>query len=372
MLMKRIISLLLLLGMIFQCSGCSAPKSRAAREVSEGVTQAELQQDVQRFSSVLIDRVGQATEQLLLSQDPIVREAAIRRALAYYTNVVEIVSGSSPELALLDMVVFISLSRYALESYWIPRLIKDEGKMLATAFEKSEREIWTIAAKVVTPENISKLRDLIARWQRETPGQYRVEGVRFGEFSKYAGRLATEREKESGGLLANVSKGVEAVDQALLTTDRVMYLVQRIPYLLRLHAILGTGEVLGSVSNKLAADASIGQSARGTMTSMITLTQLAGQAAREGRELVEAMHPLVLPNIAKLGGYLNSSNHLAAQTVTILDRITAATWQVVLVVIAGGMAFAVTWGAVYYYVKRRLLLLSHELDERNSETRKAA
>jgi hypothetical protein len=370
--MRCIVRLLLLLSLILQYSGCATAKNQSAREVSRGITQAEVQQDLQRFASIFIDRVGQATEDLTRSKDPHLREVAVRRALAYGTNVLDIVSEPLPELAFLDMVVFVSLSRAAFENYWAPEVLKNEGQKLSIALNRSERDIWAIAAKVMTPKNIGRLKDLIIRWQRENIGQHRVEEVRLGEFSKYAGKLARERSDDSGGLFANVASGVEAADQALLTTDRILFLAQRMPYLLRLHAILGTSEVLGSVSNTLAADASLGDAARRTMNGALSLTQLAGQAAREGRELVEALHPLVLPIQGRLGGYLVASNQLASQTITILDRIKITTWQIVLLMIVGSVCLVVTWGGVYYFVKRRLLLLSRQLDQRNSKTGRAA
>src|SRR5262245_16736524 len=108
--------------------GCAAPKSRSAQEVKFGegagvagtVSQAELQQDLQRFAGTFMDRVAQAMAPIQRSGTPDLREEVLRRSLLYATSILDIVSEPQPELALLDTIVFIVLCREVLESYWLP------------------------------------------------------------------------------------------------------------------------------------------------------------------------------------------------------------------------------------------------------------
>jgi hypothetical protein len=356
--------------LVAQMLGCAAPKSREAREISQGVNQAELQQDVQRFVSVLIDRVAQSMDQLVQSNTPKVREEGLRRALVYTSYALDIASEAAPELSLLDMIVFITLCRDALEKYWIPKVFKDEGHAMLVTFDRAEREIWAIGAKVMTAQQQNRLKSFIARWQAENTDSYRVEGVRFGEFSRYAGKMARDRAEESGGFLSSVASGVETADQALLTADRVLFLAQRMPFLIRMHAVLGASEAVASVSNRFDLEDSLRGSVRGAMKDSLSLAGLAGQVAREGRQLVEAMYPLVLPR-GQIGENLAAANHLASTTVTILDRI--ASWksvatgelnrfmtQIALLVLSIAVLIVAAWWSGYYFVKRRLFMLSLE------------
>lgn len=359
-----------------QLSGCASPKSRASEQVTFGqadgqaagaVTQAELQQDLQRFTSVFLDRVAQAMGDLLKSKSEAVREEGLRRALLYATNSLDIATGASPELSLMDMIVFVELNRAVLEEHWIPEVFKAEGKELAFAFDRAVTEIWAIADKVSTPRQQELIRGLISDWQAANRGQIRVEGVRFGEFAQIAGRLEEKRAKEPKGLLSGISSGIEKADQALLMADRVMFLAQRMPFLARMHAALGTGEIMDWIAAKLDS-AEIGS----MMTGSQTLVMSAGQAAREGRLLAESLYPLILPRQGQLRGDLVAANDLASKSLRILEQLNSATpaavdrleglmLRLLLSLFALGTGLVLVWWGGYWLVKRRLLAVASGL-----------
>jgi len=59
---------------------------------------------------------------------------ALRRLLLYGSSTLDIASGPRPEVNVVDMLVFVSLSRQTLENYWIPKVFGDDGLPLTAAF----------------------------------------------------------------------------------------------------------------------------------------------------------------------------------------------------------------------------------------------
>jgi hypothetical protein len=213
--------------------------------------QAELQQDIERFTAQFLERVTQATEALEASTRSAVSTSALRKNVLYASSAIDIVSGSLPEVDLLDMLVFVRLSRLVLEEHWIPQLYGDDGRDLVDVFRTSESELWQIADKAMGESQKSDLMTLIDGWRAENPNQVRVEGIRLLDFSKRVGDAATERDKQAHGLLSSVKSATQRADDALLFGERAMFLLHRMPFLLRLQARLMCREIVADVVTPL-------------------------------------------------------------------------------------------------------------------------
>jgi hypothetical protein len=212
----------------------------------------ELQQEVQRFATQFADRITQATEVLEASshrQD--VRDEALRKSLLYVASAMEIASGPIAVINLVDMIVFVRLSRAVLERHWIPDLYGDEGAELAQIFARSDQELSAVAEQSLGEAQREDLARLIESWLAENPDQFRVEGIRFSDFSAAAG-AAGERAMQVKGFLSSVKTATRTANQALLLGERVMFLVHRMPSLWRLQARLGAREVLGDAITRLS------------------------------------------------------------------------------------------------------------------------
>jgi hypothetical protein len=204
-----------------------------------------LQEDVQRVASVFMDRVSEVIYPLVDEDHaPLHREALLRRALGYNASALDIAVGPQPELNTLDMLVFTILCRDALERHWIPQRLGSDGEPFVSAFEHAEEDLWEISAKFLSTKEQDDVRELIATWRAEHAGQFRVENVRFLEFSAHAGQAASERAAKSRGLLGHVRTATAAADQALLISERAFFLTQHMPFLVRLQARVGAHETL--------------------------------------------------------------------------------------------------------------------------------
>jgi hypothetical protein len=210
----------------------------------------ELQQEMQRFATEFADRITQATDVLEGSRRRDVRDEALRKNILYVASALEIATGPIAEINLVDMIVFVRLSRAVLERHWIPDFYGQEGAHLADVFARSEEELAAVAAQTLSATQREQLAALIESWLAENPDQFRVEGIRFSDFSAAAG-AAGERAMQARGLLSSVKKATRAANQALLLSERVLFLVNRMPFLWRLQVRLGAREVLGDAVAQL-------------------------------------------------------------------------------------------------------------------------
>lgn len=198
------------------------------------IPELELQQELQRFAMRFVDRITQSAETLQSSPRAAVRDEALRKNLLYASAAMEIATGVSARVNLLDMFVFLHLSRRVLESHWIPRLYGDEGAELDDAFTRAEQELAGIVTRAVGERGFARLTNLVDAWLAENPAAIRVEGIRLGDFAATAGTAAADRALEARGLLSGVKVATEAANQAMVVAERALFLLHRMPFLWRL------------------------------------------------------------------------------------------------------------------------------------------
>jgi hypothetical protein len=212
----------------------------------------ELQEALQRFTTQFADRVTQATQTLERSSPQGVRDEALRKNLLYVSSALEIATGPDPDVNLLDMIVFIRLSRATLERHWIPELYRERGADLAEVFERSEQELRSVAEQALTPPQRTQLAAIVDAWLAENPDQVRVEGIRLADFAAAAGTAAADRAIQAKGLLSSMTTASHAANQAFLLAERGLFLFHRLPFVWRLQARLGAREVIADAVAQLS------------------------------------------------------------------------------------------------------------------------
>lgn len=301
-------------------------------EQNRAISQEELQQDVQRFAGVAMDRAAQAGTTIADNVPPELRNTVLRRVLRYNASVLDIASGPMPEVNLLDMLAFSMLVRDVMEDYWIPQVLGEQGRPLLKALARSEQDINQVAAKLLTRAQLDQMRQLVDQWRKANPRLTKVEGVRLFSLSQVAGELAGAQARRSRGLLASVRSVTRAADKALLLGERAMFLVHRMPFILRLQARLGTQEILGdSLASLGQADELIAQAStlRPLVTDTVTLVQSSERALREAGKLVESLRPMLegreldwtmVPTLERV---LGAANELTERSRLLLQEVRA-------------------------------------------------
>lgn len=212
----------------------------------------ELIHELQRFTTRFDDRVSQAAEALAHAAQQRVRDEALRMNLVYVASAMEIATGAFAEVNLLDMDVFVRLCRSVLETHWIPTLFGDAGRALFEAFVTSEEEISGITDRALSPMRRQHLTHLIDTWLVDNPTQTHVEGIRLSDFASDAASAAADRKLEARGILSGVKTATAAANQALMLSERAMFLLHRMPSVWRLEARLSAREILADSLRKVS------------------------------------------------------------------------------------------------------------------------
>ncbi len=294
------------LALSMACAGCTYVVPRRAREVRIGdaagtMNQAELQQSLQRITGAMSQRLTQASDPLTThGSDPRRTEQVLRRALVYQASALDIASGPEPEVNLLDMLVFVTLTRQVFEAHWLPKVLGPEGRPMLVALARSEAEVWQLADLVLNGAQKEQVRTYIRSWQVEHPDQVQVEAVRLSEFAKQAGQSAEAR--QTRGLVASVKLAAKTVDEGLMLGERALFLGQRVPFLLRAQVRLGAMEVLGDSLAELERAEGLLDRSRSliselqalepTLAQASELTSRAERVVAETQGVVDALSPL--------------------------------------------------------------------------------
>jgi hypothetical protein len=218
--------------MVFLLGGTFSSAAQE-KEAARGITQEELRHEIMRFAGRSAERVDDAYFKLEESfKTPKARRAALENSAAYVTSILDIAIGPNPEVNMLDMVVFVTLTQIVVEEYWVPKVFGDEAKILVEVFRSIEAEIWSIAGKVLTPPQQQELRDSIRQWRDRDPDRVFVEAVRFGDFTWFMGESELAKAQEGGGFLG--VKGVtREVSETRMLAERAMFYAQRVPWITR-------------------------------------------------------------------------------------------------------------------------------------------
>jgi hypothetical protein len=247
-----LISILLTVALMALNGGCAKAPRRSdasAKEIKfarveekkagEAVTEGEVQSVVVRFAGKVFDKVGQATDELKLeTTSPKIRAEVVALQLDYLQAITNIIIGPEPEINLVDMLVFMTLGRFALEEYFVPQVFGVAGEGVLETFIELEKEIWTSASLVLSEEQQDELLDLIQEWRERNPTQHYTSNIRLTDVARVHGSYAT------GGGLFGVAGASRAIDDFTLVAQQLLFYFQVLPALTRMQAELLAHQML--------------------------------------------------------------------------------------------------------------------------------
>jgi len=240
-----ILLLLCCLAIVLTDTAVYGAKERNKTQASEyRTTQIELQSELMSFS----DRFGAILGQAVInveaqSPNPEIRLLALRDYIGSVSAVVTIAAGPNPEVGLLDMMVLTTLGRMIHEEHWYPKFGAPIKPML-TAFNLLDKDIWSISAKVLTPEEREELRTLIRSRRRQYPKQLIFSYIRFRDFAAKRHGPGVKQTGKLGGLFKSVKEATQKADEIRMLSERGLYLSARMPILVNGIAQLWLMQVL--------------------------------------------------------------------------------------------------------------------------------
>lgn len=111
----------------------------------------DLQEQLLRFEGAYSSRLMAAFRPLTRVGPPDVRLQAMTDQLAYLSAALDIATGGSPVLDLLDMVTLVALGRDAMASYWKANAEPDRARDIEAAFDASLEDIRAVVRGALPP-----------------------------------------------------------------------------------------------------------------------------------------------------------------------------------------------------------------------------
>ncbi len=317
------------------------PASNVSPEQRSGaIAQWELQEDIQRFTGELLDRVGQAATEIERSDGAAhISTEALRRVLNYESAALDIASQPFPEVAVLDMLVFLRLNRRVLAEHWIPQVFGERGRPLLVAFELAEQQFGPIVGKILSPAERDVLMHRIDEWRSKNRDLVLVEFVRLTDFSAHAGRVALAG-AEVGGMRGKVENAMQTADQVILLGERALFLANKLPFVMRHQVRLGGRELARDAAEIMNSTEAVTESLKQLQPLVAALPAVeAGglEVAREYRMLAKDLQPLIPTE---------------EQVARIARHADAAMGRAVRYLIVLGASWSVAWWGCYALAKR--------------------
>lgn len=200
-----------------------------------------LQQEMMGFSDRFTMAVWQALDQYLREEtDPQKRSAAEHWKVLYSAASMQIAAGRDPAGSLLDMAVLTDLSEWSVARSWNPQVFGKGGEPLLAALRGMKKDLGAILDGTLTAEQRQQLGAIISEWKKRHPGALYVAGIRLDDLSS----ARAGKEQKNGGLLliADVSRAVGKVDEALQYGERAMFYLERLPRLTTMQTSLALAQ----------------------------------------------------------------------------------------------------------------------------------
>jgi len=200
-----------------------------------------LQQEMMDFSDRFTMAVWQALDQYLRREtDPQKRSAAEHWKVLLSAATMQIAAGHDPAGSLLDMAVLTDLAEWSVACYWNPQVFGKGGEPLLEALHGMKKDLGCILDGTLTPDQRQQLDSIISDWKKRHPGSLYVSGIRLADISS----SRTGKESSKGGLIliADVSRAVGKVDEALQYGERAMFYLERLPRLTTMQTSLALAQ----------------------------------------------------------------------------------------------------------------------------------
>ena len=234
---------------IAQLAGCTlidqySPSKREARKQAQQLQ--SLQLTVMRFADEFVGRTGQAIasaqsdsespEDRLLTQN-----WRVQQATAAYT----IASGPNPLGNAVDMVSLVALNRMMLEETWVTDRFGARIKPVQETYQRLEIDAWNILDPVLSDAQITRLKEIMARWRADHPEVRTVSYVHFQDLADSVGAGQSGGDAQGGGLFSmlgidpfsSLDPAVREISQSRALAERTIYYLQRAPQLLDMQIV---------------------------------------------------------------------------------------------------------------------------------------
>jgi len=220
--------------------------TKGGKSKSAAVDPVEVQQTLLRFADGYSTRMIVGVDKLQRGTNAFEAAEVLKWKIALASETCTIASGPNAFANLLDMTIFVTVTRLALEEHWQPKVFGDSAQPMIESCRNSEAEIWRFAGTVLSPEQQAELHKAIEAWHRQNP---QPESVLAARALSFASRVAEANKGDAAkpgsvfGLLgvdplAGMDPAVREIAQTRMFAERALYVTQKSPTILRWQAEL--------------------------------------------------------------------------------------------------------------------------------------
>ncbi len=200
----------------------------------------EVQQRLLRFADQYSTGMITGVEKLRRGTNAIGPAEVLKWKILFATETSSIASGPNAFANLLDMTVFVTLVREAVENYWQPQVYGESAEPLLETCRASETEMWKLAGTVLKPEQQTELRVAIVAWRKKHPTPEKMLGIRGVGFALEVASTQQTGAPQSSVFtllrldpLSGLDPATREIAQSRLFAERALYISRSMPTFLR-------------------------------------------------------------------------------------------------------------------------------------------
>lgn len=205
------------------------------------VDPVEVQQTLLRFADGYATRMVVGVDKLRHRTGTFEPAEVLKWKIALASETCTIASGPNAFANMLDMTIFVTVTRLALEEHWQPRVFGDSAQPMLESCRNAEGEIWRFAATVLSPAQQTELRQAIEAWHRQNPQPESVLAARALSFASRVTEVSKVGATKPGSVfgllgvdpLAGMDPAVREIAQTRMFAERALYVTQKTPAILR-------------------------------------------------------------------------------------------------------------------------------------------
>ena len=314
--------------------GQAVSSIRPGKKDPSAVDPVELQQNLLRFADEFSIRMMIGVEKLRRGTNALSPSETLQWKSAFGTETCAIVSGPNAVASLLDMTVFVTVVRAALEEHWQPKAFGESAGPMLESCRNAEAEIWRFAGKVLKAEQQAELHEAIETWRRQNPLPENVLAARAVGFAwRVAQPSAADPAKPGSFLnmlmldpLSGLDPATREIAQTRLLAERVLYVTQKMPMLLRWQTeLLSLNAVAQPTVQQLVTNST--QIAVSVERFVRAAEQLPGQISAERQQILqglEAQEKSLAPLVNEVRQTLTAGSQMSGSlntTLTTFDTL---------------------------------------------------
>ena len=229
----RLLALCCAVAALAACS--SGQRKQTVAEKAQLKDQTITEQQLDLLSNAFADRyytLMLSASERVMRDNPSLEQRRLMNGLRLLSvsSMYDIATSPDTVTQLVDQLVVVTLQNY----FWVDSgraqvIWGERAQFLVENLRRAREDIWSIAGRVFTEEQLNDLDLSIATWWARRGGTEFVAYVRFSEVASVKGEELVEKVRDGGGLLEPLDRATEQVERANDSADRAFFWAKRLP-----------------------------------------------------------------------------------------------------------------------------------------------